>query len=1085
LTKRKNSSHDPFAAREAEKYENPIPSREYILDLLDSADQPVTHEQMCVMLKLTDEDQVEALRRRLIAMARDGQLISNRRDAYVRSDKIDVVRGRVQGHRDGYGFVLRADGGEDIYLHNRQMRKVFDGDEVLVRLSGEQYRGKEEGAIIEVLVRNTTQLAGRFFNEEGVQFVRPENPRITHDIMIPFGAYGGAKHGQIVVTEITSQPDKNRLPTGRVIQVLGDHMAPGMEIELAIQAHGIPSIWPADVLAEAALISPVVEEKDKQHRVDVRHLPFVTIDGEDARDFDDAVLCERRKGGWRLYVAIADVSHYVQVESPLDVEARARGNSVYFPDYVVPMLPEALSNGLCSLNPNVDRLCMVCEMNISDSGRITGYQFYEAVMHSHARLTYTKVGEILTGEGEAREALRKEYKAVVPQLELLHKLYECLRVARDERGAIDFETVETRIVFNEERKIERIVPIKRNDAHKLIEECMLCANVCAAKFIEKHDLIGLFRVHEGPTEAKLTNLRAYLSELGLGLAGGDRPTPGDYQQLLQMIQGRSDGHLIQTVMLRSLRQAMYQVENHGHFGLGYEAYTHFTSPIRRYPDLLVHRAIRSVIRSELPSTHVRRIETAKPIPKRKIYPYSPSDMLVFGEQCSRTERRADEATRDVVSWLKCEYLRDQVGAVYDGHVSAVTGFGLFVELNELYIEGLIHITSLPHDYYRFDAAQQRLVGERTRKVFGLGDELVVRVVRVDLDNRKIDFELESANAIRRPKSAIKPKVAKRDASKAKKVADSLLEKTLVAVEQLAASAKKTVVDAVEKMSGKSAAPTPRHAPAKSTSKQSSSANAAVKPAATKKASGKAAASKADANNGAGKKITESSISKTTVASKKGAGKKSNAKSSANNFSLDDVVDNSVVNGSNASGKSAGKKTAVKKANTKGAAKEPVKAPAKAAGKRTAIKPESATGVKKVSDTKTTTAKKVAQADTVAAGKNTSRKKTATKATTAKERGSNNTTTNNTAAKNPTANSTVAKKTVKEKATANNAAVSAAKKQSTSTSEVGHGRKNAKVPGAAAPATTKSPTPKATKGNAVAKPAAPAAKRPVAKAKKKD
>ena len=761
MTKRKAPPRDAFAAREAEKYENPIPSREYILDLLDSADQPVTHEQMCVMLKLTGDDQIEALRRRLIAMARDGQLISNRRDAYVRLDKIDVVRGRVQGHRDGYGFVIRADGGEDIYLHNRQMRKVFDGDEVLVRLSGEQYRGKEEGAIVDVLIRNTTQLAGRFFNEEGVQFVRPENPRITHDIMIPFGSYGGAKHGQIVVTEITSQPDKNRLPTGRVIQVLGDHMAPGMEIELAIQAHGIPSVWPVDVLAEAARLSHEVEEKDKLHRVDVRHLPFVTIDGEDARDFDDAVLCERRRGGWRLYVAIADVSHYVPVESALDVEARARGNSVYFPDYVVPMLPEAISNGLCSLNPHVDRLCMVCEMNISDSGRITGYQFYEGVMHSHARLTYTKVGEILTGEGEAREALRTEYKAVVPQLELLHKLYQCLRVARDERGAIDFETTETRIQFNEDRKIERIVPIKRNDAHKLIEECMLCANVCAAKFIEKHNLLGLFRVHEGPTETKLANLRAYLSELGLGLAGGDKPTPGDYQQLLQMIQGRSDGHLIQTVMLRSLRQAMYQVENHGHFGLGYEAYTHFTSPIRRYPDLLVHRAIRSVVRGTEPSTHVRRVDTAKAIPKKFIYPYSASDMVVFGEQCSRTERRADEATRDVVSWLKCEYLRDQVGAVYDGHVSAVTSFGLFVELNDLYIEGLIHITSLPHDYYRFEPAQQRLVGERTRKVFGLGDELVVRVVRVDLDNRKIDFELESANAVRRPKSAIKPKVEKR------------------------------------------------------------------------------------------------------------------------------------------------------------------------------------------------------------------------------------------------------------------------------------------------------------------------------------
>lgn len=762
MTKRKNTTTDPFAAREAEKYENPIPSREFILDLLDKADQPITHPQMCEMLKLSDEDQVEALRRRLIAMARDGQLISNRKDAYLRLDKIDVTRGRVQGHKDGYGFVIPAHGGEDIYLHNRQMRKVFDGDEVLVRLSGEQYRGKEEGAIVEVLSRNTTQLAGRFFNEDGVQFVRPENPRITQDIMIPYGAWGGAESGQIVVAEITQQPDKNRLPMGRVIQVLGDHMAPGMEIELAIQAHGIPSVWPQDVVSEAAKLPAVVAEADKRYRVDVRDLPFVTIDGEDARDFDDAVLCERRRGGWRLYVAIADVSHYVQVDAALDMEARARGNSVYFPDYVVPMLPEALSNGLCSLNPQVDRLCMVCEMNITDEGKITGYQFYEAVMHSKARLTYTKVGKILGDEDDEAKALRSEYKAVVPQLELLHKLYKCLRVARDERGAIDFETVETRIQFNEERKIERIIPVKRNDAHKLIEECMLCANVCAAKFIEKHNLVGLYRVHEGPTEQKLTNLREFLSELGLGLAGGASPTSGDYQQLMQHIQGRSDSNMIQTVMLRSLRQAMYQVENLGHFGLGYEAYTHFTSPIRRYPDLLVHRAIRSIIRSDAPSTHVRRVEGAAIIPQRKIYPYDANSMVVFGEQCSLTERRADEATRDVVSWLKCEYLRDQVGAIFDGHVSAVTSFGLFVELNDLYVEGLVHITALPHDYYRFEPAQHRLVGDRTRRVFGLGDELVVRVVRVDLENRKIDFELESDQAVRRPKKSIVPKVAARD-----------------------------------------------------------------------------------------------------------------------------------------------------------------------------------------------------------------------------------------------------------------------------------------------------------------------------------
>jgi ribonuclease R len=743
LAKRKKISADPFAAREAEKYQNPVPSREYILEILDNAEHPVTHEQMCEMLSIVDEERVEALRRRLIAMARDGQLISNRRDAYVRSDKIDMVRGVVQGHRDGYGFVIRADGGDDIYLHNRQMRKVFDGDEVLIRLSGEQYRGKEEGAIIEVLSRNTSQLAGRFFNENGLQFVRPENSRITQDIMVPFGSYGGAKHGQIVVVEITLQPDKNRLPAGRVIQVLGDHMAPGMEIELAIQAHGIPNFWPEDVKKEASQLSTEVSAQDKKHRVDLRDLPLITIDGEDARDFDDAVYCEKRRGGWRLFVAIADVSHYVAVDSALDKEAIARGNSVYFPDFVVPMLPEALSNGLCSLNPHVDRLCMVCEMNISPAGRITAYEFYEAVMHSHARLTYTKVDKLLRGKDAESDQLRAEYSSVMPGIERLQKLFECLREARDTRGAIDFETVETRIMFNEERKIERIVPIKRNDAHKLIEECMLCANVCAAAFLEKHQLTGLYRVHEGPSEQKLANLRQFLAELGFGLGGGDRPSSADYQQVMQMIQGRSDAHLIQTVMLRSMRQAMYQVENHGHFGLGYDAYTHFTSPIRRYPDLLVHRAIRSVIRSDKPSTHVRRVASAKAIPLRKIYPYSISDMLMFGEQCSRTERRADEATRDVISWLKCEFLRDQVGGLYEGHVSSVTSFGLFVELNDLYVEGLVHITSLPHDYYRFEPAMHRLIGERTRRVFGLGDDLMVRVVGVDLDNRKIDFELES------------------------------------------------------------------------------------------------------------------------------------------------------------------------------------------------------------------------------------------------------------------------------------------------------------------------------------------------------
>lgn len=819
MKKRKLPKDDPFAQREAEKYENPIPSREYILDLLDKAAYPVTHPEMCDLLNLTGEDEVEALRRRLIAMTRDGQIISNRRDAYVRPDKIDVIRGRVQGHRDGYGFVIPTEGGEDIYLHNRQMRRVFDGDEVLVRMAGHQYRGKEEGAIVEVIARNTRQLAGRFFSEEGVQFVRPENARITQDIMIPAGAEGDAAPGQIVVVEITQQPDKNRLPVGRVIRVLGDHMAPGMEIELAIQTHGIPSVWPAAVEAEAASIPAEVQEADKLHRVDVRHLPFVTIDGEDARDFDDAVLCERRRGGWRLYVAIADVSHYVHVDSALDREACLRGNSVYFPDFVVPMLPEALSNGLCSLNPQVDRLCMVCEMTITDAGRISGYKFYEGVMHSHARLTYTQVGEILENDGDDTHPLRQQFRAVLPQLHRLHELYKCLREARDERGAIDFETVETRIVFNEARKIERIVPVRRNDAHKLIEECMLCANVCAARFLQKHNLTGLYRVHEGPTEQKLDNLREFLGELGLSLSGGDAPTSLDYQDLMAQIQDRSDSNMIQTVMLRSLRQAMYQVENLGHFGLGYDTYTHFTSPIRRYPDLLVHRAIRSVIRSELPSKQVVRVEGASLLQSKVSYPYSPGDMAGLGEHCSMTERRADEATRDVVSWLKCEFLRDQVGSVFPGIVSAVTGFGLFVELKDLYVEGLIHVTALPHDYYSFEAAQHRLVGERTRKVFGLGDELVVRVVRVDLDNRKIDFELESviasrakgnktAKAGRNSKSAAKAKGAKnqeRSASATKEKAPRTKQTKSGAKQTKAAtSKKKSAVGKAQSKSGETA-----------------------------------------------------------------------------------------------------------------------------------------------------------------------------------------------------------------------------------------------------------------------------------------
>ncbi|WP_111642801.1 ribonuclease R [Marinimicrobium alkaliphilum] len=734
---------DPHFEREAEKYENPIPSREYLLEVLDKAPGPMSHPAVCEALKISDEDGVEAVRRRLIAMARDGQLLSNRKGDFAPLDKTDLIRGRVLGHRDGFGFVERADGGADIYLHNRQMRRVFHGDEVLVRLRGQNHRGKEEGAIVEVLKRNTEQIAGRFVREQGIQLVQPENSRVTQDILIPAGAEGDAQEGQIVVVAITQQPEKQHRVAGKVIRVMGDHMAPGMEIDLAIEVHGIPNSWPAAVLDQAKGIPPEVQEEDKVHRVDLRDKPFITIDGEDARDFDDAVLCEKRKDGWRLYVAIADVSHYVHCESPLDREAQRRATSVYFPDYVVPMLPEALSNGLCSLNPEVDRLCLVCEANLNNQGEVTSYQFFEGVIHSHARMTYTQVGEILAHDGDDEHPMRKTFNHVLPQVHLLHGLYKCLRKARDERGAIDFDTVETRIVFNDARKIEEIVPVRRNDAHKLIEEAMLCANVCAADFLASHKIPCLYRVHEGPTEERLAGVREFLSELGLDLPGGDQPSSADYQTLMQKIADRPDSHTIQMVMLRSLRQAVYQVENKGHFGLGYDAYAHFTSPIRRYPDLMVHRAIRSVIRSDRQSDKVRRVEGAKPLPKDVIYPYDTASVVGLGDHCSVAERRADEATRDVVSWLKCEYLMDRVGEVFPGVVTAATNFGLFVELKDLYVEGLVHITALPSDYYHFDPVKHRLVGDRTRQVFGLSDELTVRVVRVDLDSRKVDFELES------------------------------------------------------------------------------------------------------------------------------------------------------------------------------------------------------------------------------------------------------------------------------------------------------------------------------------------------------
>ena len=735
---KKGKIADPHAAREAARYDNPIPSREVILELLNAADSPLDHDGIAARLALAEPEQLDALRKRLRAMERDGQLMVNRRGDYGLVDKMNLLHCKVQGHRDGYGFAIPvAAGEEDVYLSARQMNFVFDGDEVLVRVTGVDRRGRQEGKVVEVLERAHRNIVGRYQEESGIGYVIAENSRINHQILIPPGEKGKAVSGQIVTAEITDFPTRQLGAKGRIIEILGDHMDPGLEIDVAIRSHGIPWEWPEAVVDEAGRLEAEPLEEDKQNRVDLRKLPFVTIDGEDARDFDDAVYCEKRTlGGWRLWVAIADVSHYVRPGSALDEEAAHRGNSVYFPEKVVPMLPEALSNGLCSLKPAVDRLAMVCEMELSRAGKPSKYTFYEAVIHSHARLTYTQVGEVL--EKGAHPDVDKRR---VPDLKRLHRLYKVLRAARDKRGAIDFETVETRIIFNEQRKIEAIVPVIRNDAHKLIEECMLSANVAAADFFEANSVPMLYRVHEGPTEEKLENLRKFLGELGLDLAGGLKPTPLHYQRLLQQIEEREDAHVIQTMLLRSLRQAVYQAENGGHFGLHYPAYAHFTSPIRRYPDLLVHRGIRRVIRAQKKGQGVQRVRGASPIPMGSIFPYDIQAIATYGAHCSMTERRADDATREVQAWLKCEYLQDHVGDEFNGVVSAVTNFGLFVELEGIYIEGLVHITALPSDYYNFDASHQRLLGERSGRSFQLGGRVRVQVARVDLDDKKIDLEL--------------------------------------------------------------------------------------------------------------------------------------------------------------------------------------------------------------------------------------------------------------------------------------------------------------------------------------------------------
>ena len=710
---------DPFMERERAQYEHPLPSREYILQLLAERGVPLDEDELCDMLHI-EEHEAELFTRRLRAMERDGQIMRNRKKAICVVDKLDLIKGKVQGHPDGFGFLIPEDGSADLVLSAKEMHKILHGDTVMARVSGTDRRGRREASIVEVLEHNTQRLVGRLYEEHGIQFVVAENRRISQDILVAPSERSAAKVGQVVVLEIMQQPSKHAQPIGRIVEVLGNYADPGMEIEIALRKHDLPNEFPPATKRQAEQFDKVVPPADYADREDIRKLPLVTIDGETARDFDDAVYCEPSGNGYRLVVAIADVSHYVRPGDALDKEALNRGNSVYFPRRVIPMLPEELSNGLCSINPNVERLCMVCDMQVNAQGDIESYRFYPSVMFSHARLTYNQVADMLA-EPQGENAL--QFAAVLPHVKQLYALFKILLQAREKRGAIDFETIETQMVFNADGKIERIMPVVRNDAHRLIEECMLAANVSTANFLNEHKHTVLYRVHEGPTPEKLEAVREFLKEFGLQLGGGDEPEAGDYAALLKQVKGRPDAALLQTVMLRSLRQARYCPENAGHFGLGYEAYTHFTSPIRRYPDLLVHRAIKAVLNGKQ---------------------YKPTDKWeALGEHCSMTERRADDATRDVEAWLKCFYMRDHLGSSFDGTVSSVTGFGLFVSLDNIYTEGLIHVSELGMDYFHFDAAKHQMLGERTGKRYRLGDRVRVRVVRVDMESTKIDFVLDN------------------------------------------------------------------------------------------------------------------------------------------------------------------------------------------------------------------------------------------------------------------------------------------------------------------------------------------------------
>ncbi len=717
---------DPFAEREAQRYASPIASREAILAFLGDSAELMTAERLAEALQLTEPTRFDALVKRLGAMVRDGQLHVNRRGGYGVARKLDLIAGVVIANADGFGFLRPDDGGDDLFLPPVQMRTVLHGDRVLASVTGLDRRGRREGAVVEVLERRAPRIVGRYQEQDGFGLVVPDDRRIHQDLLIPLGRHRQARSGQIVVAEIVEAPTRERPPVGRVLAVLGERLSASITVRMAIESHGLPNDWPQPALDEANRVAPEVDKSEYVDRVDLRAMPLVTIDGEDARDFDDAVYAEPTAQGFRLVVAIADVSHYVRPGTALDDEAYNRATSVYFPDFVVPMLPETLSNGICSLNPEVERLCMVCDMQVDRDGEVKRSKFYPAVMRSHARLTYTQVWAAL---GEKNAEVRARIAHVMPHLDHLYQLYRILAKQRQARGAIDFEGEEFKFRLAPSGEVVAMGAYERNDAHKLIEECMIAANVQAARFLSRKRVPAPYRVHAPPPEHKYEDLLAFLKEFQLRLPPAGEVTPGDFAALLRKIRKRVDAPLLESVLLRSQSLAVYQPENQGHFGLALDAYAHFTSPIRRYPDLLVHRAIRHALTSAKPEE----------------YRYSPSEMEGMSAHCSKCERRADEAERDVDERFKCAWMEKHVGTEFDGVVSGVTSFGLFVELTQNRVSGLVHVTQLPNDYYHFDAKRHLLTGERRGMQFQLGDTVRVLVLRASLEDRKIDFRLVQDN----------------------------------------------------------------------------------------------------------------------------------------------------------------------------------------------------------------------------------------------------------------------------------------------------------------------------------------------------